>query len=372
MKRFATRLISRRPLCRYKHTHVPLPYDVNKGLGEFLPPAALKVVSFDYQKGLLDRLNEEVRGTDLEGQPVVQTIVSSAPDRSRVLAFNYASLALNNHFFLDGLAPPPDSLPNHEHHISSSFIHQIRAQHGSLAQLKSNFSAAAMGLFTNGFIWFVTDSAGNTAVVPTLGPGSLLVRSQTYMASTKGMDVGFDMGQWGRGDLLTEEDPYFEEWKEETISLMEKESARAPTTNAVPSHSLPGTSPASPASGVSAQNPTQPSHTRSLHSSPSTFNDLKSRFTRLPSSLDEDDPARTYEEPLVSPNPKNVTRTEVLAKHGFGQTLYPLFALSVHEHAWMSAGFGVWGKEAWIKKFWSVVDWKKATEAYEHVTKPKN
>ncbi|KAF5332355.1 hypothetical protein D9758_016945 [Tetrapyrgos nigripes] len=51
-----------------------------------------------------------------------------------------------------------------------------------------------------------------------------------------------------------------------------------------------------------------------------------------------------------------------------GETLYPLFCLSVHEHAWTSAGYGVWGKEAWIKEFWSVVDWERVSLVYEHWT----
>jgi superoxide dismutase, Fe-Mn family len=46
------------------------------------------------------------------------------------------------------------------------------------------------------------------------------------------------------------------------------------------------------------------------------------------------------------------------------ETLYPLFCISVHEHAWMSAGYGVWGKEEWTKKFWSVVDWERASQAF--------
>ena len=44
-----------------------------------------------------------VVGTELENKSVVQTIIDTAPDRSKTLAFNYASQALNNSFFLDTL-----------------------------------------------------------------------------------------------------------------------------------------------------------------------------------------------------------------------------------------------------------------------------
>ena len=47
-----------------------------------------------------------------------------------------------------------------------------------------------------------------------------------------------------------------------------------------------------------------------------------------------------------------------------GDKLFPLFCVSVHEHAWLSAGFGVWGKEAWMQKFWTVVHWKQVSEHY--------
>lgn len=46
---------------RRLHQRQPLPYPVEKGLGNFLPPKALKV-QLDYQDGLLERLNEQVVG----------------------------------------------------------------------------------------------------------------------------------------------------------------------------------------------------------------------------------------------------------------------------------------------------------------------
>lgn len=48
-------------------------------------------------------------GTDLEDKSVVQTVISAARDPSKVLAFNYASEALNNSFFLETLVRSPNS-----------------------------------------------------------------------------------------------------------------------------------------------------------------------------------------------------------------------------------------------------------------------
>ena len=47
---------------RMIHVRVPLPYKIEDGMADFLTPAALKVVAVDYQQGLLDRLNEQIKG----------------------------------------------------------------------------------------------------------------------------------------------------------------------------------------------------------------------------------------------------------------------------------------------------------------------
>lgn len=44
------------------HKRQDLQYPIENGFGEFLPPAALNAVAIDYQDGLLQRLNDEVRG----------------------------------------------------------------------------------------------------------------------------------------------------------------------------------------------------------------------------------------------------------------------------------------------------------------------
>jgi Fe-Mn family superoxide dismutase len=47
-----------------RHLHTPrnLPFDVQQGLGEFLTPEGCKLVALDFQKGLLDRINELIPG----------------------------------------------------------------------------------------------------------------------------------------------------------------------------------------------------------------------------------------------------------------------------------------------------------------------
>lgn len=58
---------------------------------------------------------------------------------------------------------------------------------------------------------------------------------------------------------------------------------------------------------------------------------------------------------------------QVLDYNKVGQSIYPLLCLSVHEHAWMAAGRGVWGKEEYLKHFWSVVDWRKISALAQRI-----
>ena len=46
---------------RNHHVRVPLPYKIEDGMGDFLSPSALKIIAEDYQQGLLDRLNEQIK-----------------------------------------------------------------------------------------------------------------------------------------------------------------------------------------------------------------------------------------------------------------------------------------------------------------------
>ena len=51
------------------------------------------------------------KGTKLENQSVAQIVISTAPHQSQILAFNYASLALNNSFFLHHLVRVQPTTP---------------------------------------------------------------------------------------------------------------------------------------------------------------------------------------------------------------------------------------------------------------------
>jgi superoxide dismutase, Fe-Mn family len=174
----------------------------------------------------------------------------------------------------------------------------IRSGHGDLDQLKSNFSATALGMISPGCVWFVTDRNGQTGVLPTFSSGTLLVRSRTNVSPI----------------------------------LPERVSRKSPDERIDEDH------PSSELNGP--RTPPNPfGQARSVH---------RTSLNTTAASIH---------------NADRFVRTEV--ELPTGDLLYPLFCLSLNEHAWISAGYGVWGKEEWLKKFWTVLDWGKVSQAYE-------
>jgi len=291
-------------------------------MGDFLPPPALKVIAEDYQQGLLDRLNEQIKGTKLENQTVAQIVISTAPRESQTLAFNYASLALNNSFFLHYLKPPTAPAQSHESALTiplnSERTHTlagiIAAQLGSLADLKTYVVAAAQGMHSGGgaggFVWLVTDALGRLGVVATYGAGTLLVAER-------------------RQSLLTPDGA--------ELGGIYQPAKPPSSSSGRPQHAAP--------TRVRALS------TSARASGPRPVNVWSDPLPASDAAVTGG--AGMYGEPEAPP-----------ALDGLGRTLYPLFCVSVHEHAWMAAGYGVWGMETYLEHFWTCLDWAAVRDAY--------
>lgn len=188
------------------------------------------------------------------------------------------------------------------------FIDDVNVCFGSLDNLKSTVSAAAMGMISSGWIWLVRNERRDLAAVPTFGAGTLIVSERRQSTS----------------------EPRVYERKK-SMALGRSQAA---------------SSPRSPAAGQNQRK--QHSHsTRSLHLLPmATAVDLQVRQAH----------------PFAHDPDQRNNRTSLL---GVGDHIMPLFCISVHEHAWMSAGYGVWGKEEYLKRFWSCLDWGTVLKGYE-------
>jgi Fe-Mn family superoxide dismutase len=137
----------------------------------------------------------------------------------------------------------------------------------------------------------------------------------------------------------------------ETISKMfEKKEESSTSYEAGPSSTSPGvTSPTSGAStSVPPLNPSTPS--KSMH------NFRTDRILNGPvNSLYGESSFPSYPSQNAKSDYEISTATD---------TLHPLFCVSVNEHVWMSAGYGIWGKEEYLKRFWGYLDWKTVSEEY--------
>jgi len=206
-----------------------------------------------------------------------------------------------------------------------------------------------MGMFTSGWVWFVTDKHGNTGVIPTFGPGTPLVRSRNYIANAKDLFLGEDLAQIFRGDPLLPHIYANEDFKDdEGKPLSVSPRALMPQPS----------SPASGRRGPKLPKGNDPLLPRFYHCS---MPSLSNTGFSPPASLWEEDPS-AYN--------RSTPQTKV-AMLNVGEYLTPLFCVSVNEHAWMAAGYGVWGKEEWLTKFWTVLDWQKVSNMYAYAVPDK-
>ena len=169
-----------------------------------------------------------------------------------------------------------------------------------------------MGMSSSGWIWVAVDGRATMGVIPTFGAGTLLVRS--------------------RGRVLQSSDPVL------------GENYPTPAKRTAPTHQ-----PKSP-STTSGLNAPQSTTTRGFHTSVRVENAYGGRPVGL-YGRDVDGEAFEGEVPTADFDK-------------IGTHLYPLFCLSVHEHAWLTGGYGIWGKEEYLKRFWSVLDWKKVSDGF--------
>ncbi|KDN53079.1 manganese and iron superoxide dismutase [Tilletiaria anomala UBC 951] len=289
---------------RSLHSLPPLPQaiaDEQTGCKPFLGPVALQLIGNVWHGGLLQRLNDEVRGTSFETSSVVDTVIATSQDRSLILAFNFASQALNNAFFLSNLRPANPSKPSPL--PPKSLLSRIEQDFDSLPAFKSAFSAAAMGMVSSGWVWLVRDQTGRLGIVPTFGAGTVLVQDRLQMGSAD-----------------------FQASIEESVR-------RANSKNEASAESA----------SQSIQHP-QPS-------SPST---PQSSFV----------PITGASSISLKLNKTDLRTDGAREKSKIGEQLTPLLCVSVHEHSWLP-DYGIWGKEPYLMNFWECVDWEKVGKAYD-------
>ena len=191
--------------------------------------------------------------------------------------------------------------------------------------MRSLFSAAVSGMAGSGYVWFVTDAKRNLAFVPTFASGTLLIRSGAGTVDPITAPV------------LGERDPSTPPAQSPADATRVPFSASSPLSGT--SHVPPQLDPSSPA--------------RTFHTCVSSRDDYKTRARSLY------DPIATSLSPHGPQDSRDLTT--------LGEYIYPLFCISVHEHCWL-LDHGIWGKEKYLKEFWTVVDWSQVVKRFETFT----
>ena len=212
---------------------------------------------------------------------------------------------------------------------ASFFGTAIQKQFGGFDSLRSLFSAAVNGMAGSGYVWFVTDAKRNLAFVPTFAAGTLLIRS------------GAGTVEPITAPVLGEQDPSTQPVQSPAgstrVSSLESGTTSSPFSGT--SHVPPQLDPSSP--------------TRTFHTSVLSRDDYRTRARSL------------YDPTAPSPSPLGPQDSRDLTT--LGEYIYPLFCISVHEHCWL-LDHGIWGKEKYLKEFWTVVDWNQVIKRFETFT----
>ncbi|KAG5220788.1 manganese superoxide dismutase [Salix suchowensis] len=284
--------------------------------------------------GALERLNEQIAsesfegpeaplnelrpGTDLAGKRISDIVIQTAAYRPQALIFNYASLALNNSFFLDQLvrftvttmnrttdvlAETTTKTPHrtHEGEISNALLNRIRDDWGSFPNFVDTFVNAASGMSSR-------DSYGSSAT-----RAATQLYSHTWLGhAPDSLALVYQPGpRSDRGESMQQE------WDG-------ADDFDAPTPAPVQKSMPPGVFP------------------RRLY-----LARVARHLRRLPTSRSRG----TCTPRPQWPTPRRTTTLHIrLASKveliNVGEKLLPLFCVSLHEHAWLSAGYGVWARSS--------------------------
>ncbi|KAE8227944.1 hypothetical protein CF326_g7140 [Tilletia indica] len=386
----------------------------NESCEPFLSQKAFQLVSREWQQGLFDRLNDEVRGTELEMSSISETVLALAQDRSKALAFNYASQALNNSFFLNGLMPKtqdgPSPVPTKETSLypgQRTFLQAMYASYQNLSSLKSAFSAAAMGMTSSGWVWLVRDAHGKLGVVSTYGAGTLLVQARQQMGDAGALtswivdpnaesaaegeqspSAAVGKGKAGAGGVTAAAGQDVSAVQRDNVGGAMGGGVIAPSTAPAPAmtESKAGEGKddttanrvVPPASGSSVSPAAKGNMggtigggigVRSFSTTSSNpgpmLDDLAGTLGKFVNSGSS---ANQGGYGAASPNGQGFRRSTMRRsldeyEADAGTKLYPLLCVSVHEHAWM-ADYGLWGKEEYLRQFWECVDWSVVDHLY--------
>lgn len=119
------------------------------------PIISAKTVDFHYtkhHKGYVDKLNQLIKGTELETLPVQEIMLRSLGKSGAMGIFNNAAQAWNHTFYWYSLKPQGGDIP------PSVLKDKLEETFGSIEKLKQDWATLALNTFGSGWVWLVVDN----------------------------------------------------------------------------------------------------------------------------------------------------------------------------------------------------------------------
>jgi Fe-Mn family superoxide dismutase len=151
----------------------PLPYPKNA----LEPHMSAQTFDFHYgrhHQAYVTNLNNLVKDSPMESQPLEELIKASYNDSSKTGVFNNSAQVWNHTFFWNSMKPNGGGSP------TGNLAAAITRDCGGLDKLKEQFKAAAVGQFGSGWAWLVSDK-GQLKIVATANAVTPLAMGQTAL-----------------------------------------------------------------------------------------------------------------------------------------------------------------------------------------------
>ncbi len=132
--------------------------------GALAPVISARTLSFHYGKhhaGYLRKLNKAVRGTPMAKQTLPEIIKATAGNDAQTGVFNNAAQAWNHAFYWKSMQPSGGGAP------TGKLLAQVKADFGSVTQLKKELFGAAATQFGSGWAWLVLGADSKIKVLKT-------------------------------------------------------------------------------------------------------------------------------------------------------------------------------------------------------------
>ena len=137
-----------------------LPYDESA----LEPYMSAKTFSFHYHKHhqtYVTKLNEFLKGSDLEKYNLEEIIIISGSDKSRAAIFNNAAQVWNHTFFWHCMKKDGGGAP------APVLMEKFKSSFGSFEKFKEEFKTAAISQFGSGWAWLVQNQDGKLEIMKT-------------------------------------------------------------------------------------------------------------------------------------------------------------------------------------------------------------